>query len=223
MARGKVTLPDGRIVSAVGPEYRDFLAAHPDFRKSSGTSKPRSQPKDSDSPAFLGFEPPPELEGEPDRVDPARSSTPPPRKGSASETKAKDKADDVSDLCDILATLYSGIAVATQFQEWQISKDEAERIARPAQRILARHKHLEKTVRNFTDPAALIGAVLITTGTRYAMWQQHLKMKQAQAYNAAPVNNVETHARADQPQAQAPPPPRARVEDVISRIAGMDG
>jgi len=223
MPRGMVEFPAGSgvFVSPFSPEYR---AAHPFDRKQKPGPKPKARTVIDEFDAT--FEPPPELSGDPKEVK-AERLPPPPKTKATPKDKAQEKAEDIQDLCDIIATLFSAVALATQFAGWQVSREEAESIARPLQRILIRHKHLDRAVRQFTDPAALLGAVLVVGGSHAGAYAAHLRATKAK--NVTPtIGGVKAEAAPNAtPNTPEPPPTgtngrmsyRPDYESVIKNIA----
>ncbi len=133
-------------------------------------------------------------------------------------TKAKD---DENDLKELVGQVYFGLGAITGFPGWRIAEDEAEKVARPAQRLLARNKALDRTVRQYSDPIALVLAVLSVTLVRYMMWREWLAAG-APALAAAPPPQPP-------PPPHAPPPPAAsngvaaNVDEVLARLRDAAG
>lgn len=102
--------------------------------------------------------------------------------------------EDEEDIALLVSGLYAGAAAYTHFEGWKLSQDETEQIARPAARILARHKNLQKTVRQVADPAALAVAVIVPTLSRFYLWQEYIRsLQQNSPQNEPPQQNYRTY------------------------------
>jgi hypothetical protein len=64
-------------------------------------------------------------------------------------------------------------AQLAQFPGFVIDEDEADLVAKPAARILARHPEWAETVRTVSDPLALVGAIAAITIPRYLAYKAY--------------------------------------------------
>lgn len=238
MPRGRVTI-DGREVSAVGPEYRAYLEAHPEARKvrtpkgvtpKGVTPKARAikvprppAPKPNDPGADV-------LQGEPDGVEPGPSGgftagDPAPgrpktphglRRSPHSPTRAAKaragSADDAADLAELISGAYAALAAATGFETWRLSEAETGAIARPASRILGRHKQLDRAVRQIADPIALGAAVIVPTAIRANLYREYLLAKRGVGVSRPGHPGMAT--------APPPPPPPAPEQALTPTVNG---
>jgi len=193
MPRGKTLLPDGTEVSIRSKQYRDYLE-----------SDPERATKLSKTP--ITFEPPEDH----DRL-PSASDKPNPKRRTPTKS---DKHDDQLDFASIIGLSYAGIAGATKFDGWRISEEESLAIARPLQRILSRNKHLDRAIRQFVDPIALVTAVGVATVPRLAAYQHH-----RQLLKVTPPTPP-TKQPQESPQMQAAPTSLAKASSpTIDRLA----
>ena len=71
-----------------------------------------------------------------------------------------DLAEDETDLVEFIVGGSGSLAIATRWPGWVIPADEAQNIARPLSRIIARHAAIAESVRIVADPIALIVACI---------------------------------------------------------------
>lgn len=198
MPKGYATLPDGRSVSTMSADYRAYIAEHPEARKKPAKKVGRANPVDDGAASIGGFEPPDPTSFDAPKAEQHREPRETPR---TVKTKRAILEEDQGDLKELVGQAYASVAAVTGYDGWKLSEDEANAIARPASRILARHKSLDKAVRTFVDPVALGAAVVVPTMVRYVGWQQYLAAMRVQARSGAPEQSPPPTA----PRRPAPP------------------
>jgi hypothetical protein len=192
--RGNVKLEDGRVVKLWSPEHKEVLAAK---------RVVKDPPTEEGGPSFT---PPPPPIGVP-KIDPEVTSK---------KSKKEDKTDEIEDLKQLVAAFFYGIAAATGTPEYKFSEPEAEAVAKPLSRIVARNSRIRKVVQQVADPIALVGAVAFPLMVKHAAAEQRKKRPTMQAPPEQPVTNVQTQSTTP------PPPPRngtIPMESVLNRIS----
>ncbi len=119
-------------------------------------------------------------------------------KKTAAKTAVKE---DQADLKELLGTACDGLARATGFPGWRITEDDAEQVARPLSRILARNRSLDRAVKTYSDPALLaiaVFSVFIVRGFIFIAWLR-----------AGRPPLQQTVGGQGMPQPPPPPPPPA--------------
>jgi hypothetical protein len=161
-----------RIVGATGAAELGV----PHFDPSSKTSKKTKKQKTERPKVVASIEPPEgtlsagkpkaTVKGDPDDDDGGKKPPPP--------TAAAKKKEDEADIAELLIAGTGMLAATTGFTPFRMTDEQAGAIARPGARMLARHKHIEKAIRKYSDPIALVVATsqyAIPTLMSFRMWQ----------------------------------------------------
>jgi hypothetical protein len=136
--------------------------------------------------------------------------------------KKPDRKQDEADLGALVDGLYRGFASATGWAGWVLADEEVAAIARPASRILARNKQIDRAVKAVTDPLALAIAVVVPTGVRIMLFREELHARSARSVTPRP--NMGQSAAPKPPPAAEPggDPANGRAAATIATISALN-
>ncbi len=127
-----------------------------------------------------------------------------PNAPASKQPKGKSTPEDEIALALFIIHISSAAAVTTGYMGWVFTQEEADTIASPASRVLARHKVAQSVVREFSDPLALIVAIGLPTYFRYLAYREWLRQSKLQRV-----------------QPTQPPPPQPAQNGAASPIPGV--